>query len=125
MKSAAHASRLLLIALVLIAVLVLAPGASAQQPTANELLLSDGSGNSPLAPTSTTVLADRFSIASASFLTGVTDVKFCVEKIRTDIQLWDRIASPLRVKRDGVKWDEYNMLVSGIGFNLSATTPMA
>jgi hypothetical protein len=123
MKSAAHASKLLLIALALTAVLVLAPEASAQQPTANQLLLSDGSGNSPLAPTSTTVPADRFNIASASFLTGVTDVKFCVEKIRTDIQLWDRIASPLRVKRDGVKWDEYNMLVSGIGFNLSATYP--
>ena len=123
MKPGALTLKPLWIALIVLAVLVLAPSALAKQPSANELLLNEGSGASALAPTSTTLLADRFDPASASFVTGVTDVKFCVEKIRTDVQLWDRIASPLRMKRNGVKWNEYNLLVSGIGFNRGATFP--
>jgi len=123
MKTAARATKLIVLVLVLVAALALASAASAKQPTANQLLLNDGSGSSMLAPTSTTVLKDRFVPASPSFVSGVTDVKFAVEKIRTDIQLWDRIAPPLRMQRNGVKWEEYNLLVSGTGFNVGAVYP--
>jgi hypothetical protein len=93
-------------------------------PTANDLLLRPSSGAvSELAPTSTIVSKNRFDPAAVKFETGITDVKFAVEKIRTDVLISDRIAPPLRMKRNGVKWDEYNMLVSGRGFNQGARFP--
>ena len=84
--------------------------ATAAPPTANELLLAaaPSSGGAHLAPTSTTVLRDRFDPASARFETGITEVLFAVEKIRTDIRTSKTIAPPLRMKRNGVKielWD--------------------
>ena len=91
-------------------------GAPPGQPTANQLLLTTVSADPALAPTATTVYQNRFSTTSPTYATAVTDVKFAVEKIRTDVQLWSRIASPLRMERHGVKWDEYNLLVSGQGF---------
>jgi hypothetical protein len=117
---------LALLVLVLLSGLAFASVASAHHPTtspptANQLLLNDGTAGAMLAPTSTTVIADRFNPASASFLTGVTDVKFAADRLRSDVKLWDRIAPPLRMERNGVSWDEYNLLVSGTGFNLAAT----
>ena len=70
MKGVTRFTGLSLLALALLLVLALASVASAQQRTANEQLLNDGSGSSRLAPTSTTVLKDRFDPASASFAHG-------------------------------------------------------
>lgn len=120
MKAVAHASKLVWIVIVLVGVLALASGASAAQPTANQLLLNDGSGSSSLAPTSTTVLTNRFNPASASFFTGVTDVEFAVGTSRTDVQVSNTIARPLRMQRSGVEWNEYNLLISGLGFSRTA-----
>ena len=121
MKATARVTRLVLIALVLAAALAFASAAYADQQTANELLLNDGSGSAVLAPTSTTVLADRLVLGSPSFITGVTDVQFAVDRIRTDVQISDTIVPPLQMERNHVKWDEYNLLVSGTGFNVGAT----
>ena len=123
MKGVTRITGLGLLALALLVVLALASVASAKQQTANERLLNDGSGSSRLAPTSTTVLADRFNPASLSFATGISDVKFAVGKFRTDVKLSGQIAPPLKMQRNGVKWDEYNLLVSGIGFNRTAVYP--
>ncbi len=89
MKGVTRVTGLGLLALALLVVLALASVASAKQRTANEQLLNDGSGSSRLAPTSTTVLKDRFDPASLSFATGITDVQFTVGKFRTDVELSD------------------------------------
>jgi hypothetical protein len=98
--------------------------AHARPPTADELLLrSSFVAGSDWAPTSTVVTKDRFSSTALTYQTGITDVRFAVEKIRTDVITSERIAPPLRMKRNGIKWDEYNMLVSGRGFNQGGRFP--
>ena len=110
-------------ALVFAVALVIAPGTSADTPTANSLLLNSDPLSATLRPTATTVKANRFA-ASTTVATSITDVKFTVGTLRTDAPggISDSIAPPLHMSRNGVAWNEYNMLVSGLGFNRTGTT---
>jgi hypothetical protein len=95
--------------------------AFAKRPSANELLLSSDPTHRELRMTTTVVEQDRFTPGTPAFTTGITDVKFAVQKIRTDVQLWDTIPPALRMQRNGVMWNEQNMLISGIGFTGNTT----
>ncbi len=109
------------VALALIVALCLGSSASSATTSANDLLLTANPSHPTLRSTSTVVSANRFAAVAATFATAVTDVRFAVSDVRTDVQTLDTIPAPLRMKRHGVYWDEYNLLVSGIGFS-NATT---
>jgi hypothetical protein len=109
-----------------VALLVLSSGytvAGAKEKSANELLLNSDPTNHQMRMTTTVVEQDRFTPGTPTFTTGITDVKFAVQKIRTDVQIWDNIPPTLRMKRNGVKWNEQNMLISGTGFYRNTTFP--
>lgn len=122
--SQARILRGMVVAVALVApLLAISTPSSAKSRSANDLLLSDVPDSSSLTPTATAVQRNRFDPSSDSFLTRISDVKFTVGRERTDVALSDRIEKPVKVERNGVKWDEYNMLVSGFGFNQSGRFP--
>lgn len=112
--------------LLCVALLVLSSGftvAAAKEKAANELLLNGDPANHELRMTTTVVAKDRFTPGTPTFTTGITDIKFAVQKIRTDLELRDTIPPALRMERNGVEWNEQNMLISGLGFSSNATYP--
>lgn len=106
--------------LLIVATLILSAGftvAAAKQKPANEYLLNSDPANQQLRMTTTVVLQDRFTPGTPTYTTGVTDVKFAAKKKRTDVKVSDTIPPAMKMERNGIKWNEQNMLISGIGFD--------